>query len=90
MLGGGLQLHEIDDVDHADPQLGQMLAQDRDRRQRLERRDIAGAGHDEVRLAVLSLLAHCQMPMPSLQCATAASIDSHCGAGCLPATTTLT
>lgn len=24
-----------------------------------------------------SLLAHCQMPMPSLQCLTAASIVSH-------------
>ena len=32
-----------------------------------------------------SLLAHCQMPMPSVQCLTAASIVSHCGAGCLPA-----
>ena len=27
-----------------------------------------------------SLLAHCQMPMPSVQCLTAASIVSHCGA----------
>ena len=37
-----------------------------------------------------SLLAQDQMPMPSVQCFTAASIVSHCGAGCLPATTTLT
>ena len=37
-----------------------------------------------------SLLAHGQMPMPSVQCLTAASIVSHCGAGCLPAITTLT
>ena len=37
-----------------------------------------------------SLLAHGQMPMPAVQCLTAASIVSHCGAGCLPATTTLT
>ena len=37
-----------------------------------------------------SLLAHCQMPMPSVQCTTAASIVSHCGRACLPATTTFT
>ena len=37
-----------------------------------------------------SLLAHCQMPMPSVQCLTAASMVNHCGAGCLPAITTLT
>ena len=48
-----LQLHEIDHIDHADLELRQMLAQDRNRRQRLERRHIAGAGHDHVRLAVL-------------------------------------
>ena len=28
-----------------------------------------------------SLLAHCQMPMPSVQCTTASSIVSHCGSG---------
>ena len=36
-----------------------------------------------------SLLAHGQMPMPAVQCLIAASIESHCGAGCLPAITTL-
>ena len=30
------------------------------------------------------------MPMPASQCLTAASMVSHCGAGCLPATMTLT
>src|SRR5262245_41033766 len=38
----------------------------------------------------LSLEAHSQIPMPAVQCLTAWSIVSHCGAGCLPATTTLT
>ena len=38
----------------------------------------------------LSLLAQSQMPMPAVQCLIAWSIVSHCGAGCLPATTTLT
>ena len=37
-----------------------------------------------------SLLAQLQMPMPTLQCRTAASMSSHCGAGCLPATITFT
>ena len=37
-----------------------------------------------------SLLAHSQMPMPAEQCLMAASMSSHCGSGCLPATMTLT
>jgi hypothetical protein len=36
------------------------------------------------------VLAQSQMPMPAVQCLIATSIGSHCGAGCLPATTTLT
>ena len=47
-----LQLHQIDDVDHADFQLGQMFTQDRNGGQRLQRRHVAGAGHDHVRLGV--------------------------------------
>src|SRR5262249_4164386 len=38
----------------------------------------------------LSLLAHSQMPRPRVQCLMAWSMVSHCGAGCLPATTRLT
>ena len=37
-----------------------------------------------------SLLAHSQMPIPAVQCLTAASMSSHCGDGCLLATITLT
>ena len=37
-----------------------------------------------------SLLAHSQIPMPAVQCLIAWSMVSHCGAGCLPATTTFT
>ena len=37
-----------------------------------------------------SLLAHSQIPIPAVQCLTAWSIVSHCGDGCLLATTTLT
>ena len=51
MLARRLQRHQIDDVDHADLQFGRMLAQEVDRGQRLERRHVAAAGHDDVRLA---------------------------------------
>jgi hypothetical protein len=37
-----------------------------------------------------SLLAHSQIPIPAAQCLIAWSIVKNCGAGCLPATTTLT
>src|ERR1700722_17966278 len=37
-----------------------------------------------------SLPAHCQMLIPSVQCTIAASMVSHCGRACLPATTTFT
>ncbi len=53
MLALRLQLHQIDDVDDADLQLRQMLAQDGHRRQRLQRRHVAAAGHDDVGLGVL-------------------------------------
>ena len=53
MLDVRLQLHEIDDVDHADFQIGQVLAQDRDGGQRLQGGDIAAAGHDDVGCDVL-------------------------------------
>ena len=37
-----------------------------------------------------SLEAHCQMPMPWVQCLMASSMVSHWGRGCLEATITLT
>ena len=51
MLRLRLQRHQIDDVDDADLQLRQMLAQQIDGRQRLQRRHVAGAGHHHVGLA---------------------------------------
>ena len=53
MLRLRLEAHEVDDVDDPDLQVGQVLAQDVHRGQRLERRDVAGAGHDDVRLDAL-------------------------------------
>ena len=43
-----LQLHEVDDVDHPDFQIGQMLAHDGDGGERLQRGHVATAGHDHV------------------------------------------
>ena len=48
VLGLRLQLHQVDDVDHADFQLGQMLAQDGHGGERLQRGHVAAAGHDHV------------------------------------------
>ena len=53
VLGVGLQPHQVDDVDDAHLQVGQLAAQDVDGGERLERRDVAAAGHDHVRVAVV-------------------------------------
>ena len=53
VLGVGLEPHQVDDVDDPDLEVGQVLAQEVDGRQRLERRDVAGAGHHDVGLAAL-------------------------------------
>ena len=46
-----MQLHQIDDVDDADLQIGRVPAQQIDRGQRLQRRHVAAAGHHDVGLA---------------------------------------
>jgi hypothetical protein len=43
-----LELHEVDDVDHPDFQVGQMLAHDGNSGERLQRGHVATAGHDHV------------------------------------------
>ena len=53
VLARGLKAHQVDDVHDAYLQLGQLLAQDRDGGQRLERRHVARARHHDVRLAAL-------------------------------------
>ena len=50
MLGVGLQPEQIDDVDEADLQVGEFLAQDGDRGEGFHGRDVAGAGHDDIGL----------------------------------------
>ena len=90
VLGLRLQLHQVHDVDYPDFQAGQLLSQDGNGRECLKRGHVATAAMTTSGEVYWSLLAHCQMPIPSAQCFTAASMVSHCGAGCLPATTTLT
>ena len=53
MLARRLQRHQVDDVDDADLQRRQPLAQQTHGRQRFERRHVAGARHHDVGRAVL-------------------------------------
>ena len=53
VLARRLELHQVHDVDDAHLQLRQVLAQQLDGGQRLQRRHVAAAGHDHVRLAAL-------------------------------------
>ncbi len=48
-----LQLHEINDINHPDFQIGHMLAKDGNGSQNLQRGRVAAAGHHDVRLGVL-------------------------------------
>ena len=67
-----------------------MLPQESGGGERLERRDVAGAGEDDVGLAAARCSPTSQIPIPRAQCAIASSIVSQLSAGCLPATMTLT
>jgi hypothetical protein len=49
----GLQSHEVDDVDDPDLQLGQVLAQYRDRAEDLKRRGVPGARHHNIGFTIL-------------------------------------
>jgi hypothetical protein len=53
VLGVGLQAHQVDDVDDAHAQLGQMRPQQRRGRDDLERRNVPGAGQHDVGLPAL-------------------------------------
>ncbi len=53
MLDLGLQPHEVDDVDDTHLELGKALAEDGRCGERLERRHVAAAGEDDVRLSAL-------------------------------------
>ena len=53
MLARRLQLHQIHDVDDADFQFRQVLADQLDRGQRFKRRNVAATGHDHIGFAAL-------------------------------------
>ena len=50
MLGVGLKLHQVNNVDNADLQFGHSIAQDGDSSQSFQGRGITAAGHDDIRL----------------------------------------
>ncbi len=49
----GLKLHEVNDVNHPDFELGQMLAHYRNGGERLKRGHIASTGHHNIRFGIL-------------------------------------
>lgn len=89
MFAARRQRHQVDDIDGADFQFREMLVQQVDGGQHFR------VGTSPAQVITMSgsspwsLLAHAQMPMPTVQCLIAASMSSHCGAGCLPAMMTL-
>ncbi len=60
MVLGREERHQVHDIHHAQLQLGDMLAQPVHRRQRLQRRHVAGACHDDIRLDAFRVAG----PMP--------------------------
>ena len=85
-----LKSHQIDDIDDAHFQIRKVVPQQLDRGQGLQCRHIAAHAITTSGSWPSSLLAHFQMLTPAWQCLIASSITSHWGAGCLPATITLT
>jgi len=53
MFACRLETHEIDDIYHADFQIRQVRAQDRNRRQNFQRMRVLAAGHNNVRPSIL-------------------------------------
>ena len=87
MAVGRKQRHQIDDVDHAHLHLGQILAKQPRRRDRLFGHHVAGAcEHDDQARRHRQLPAHSHREAPREQCSRAASISSHCRCGCLSMT----
>lgn len=60
VLAFRLQAHQVDDINHANPEVGQMLAHDRNSCQRFQRRHVTAAGHHDVRLCLL--VVACPLP----------------------------
>src|SRR5712692_8328974 len=61
MLGRGLNGHQIDNIHHANPDVGKMLPQEIDRCQCFERGDITGARHHDIGFGPVV----CTCPLPN-------------------------
>ena len=57
VLGLRLQPHQVDHVDHPDPQVGQVLAEHAGGGEHLQRRHVAGAGQHHVGLGAVAVAA---------------------------------
>ena len=53
MLGHVLESHQVDDIDEPDAQVREVLAKDVDRREGLQRRDVAARPDDDVRFTLV-------------------------------------
>jgi len=90
VLARGLQLHEVNDIDHSDLEVGHMLAKDGDGSQDLQRGRVSATGHHHVRVGILVVAG----PLPD---ANPFGAMHHrllhgepLGSACFPATTTFT
>ena len=90
VLRGRRELEQVNDIDEADLEIGEVLPQHGDCGERFIGRDVAGTRHHDIRLDPSSLLASDQMPRPLVQCWMASSIVKYCRCFCLSATITLT
>ena len=76
VLGVRLQAHQVDDVDDPDLQVRQVGAEQVGGGERLQGRDVAGAGEHDVGVSLPSpsVPAQGQIPSPRVQCAIASSM----------------
>ena len=90
MLGVGLQAHQVNDVDDAHLEFGEVLAEQR------RRGEVSSVGTSPAQAITTSGSAPSSLtrPFPDADAAgavqVASSMDSQSSAGCLPATMTLT
>src|SRR3984893_13495754 len=88
MFGLRLQYHQIHHVDDADADVGDIRAQE-GHEASVSRVGTSPAQATTTSGSPTSLLAHRQIPAPTVQWLTAGSMASHCHSGCLPAMMTL-
>src|SRR5205814_10184668 len=67
MLARRLQLHQIDNIDDADFQLGRVLSKEVDGSERLQGRHVAATGHHDIGFAALVIAGPLPDPEPLLR-----------------------